>query len=108
MCIGDGAKPVPSEAAAAGIGTSLGLLVAGALTDLVSWRAAFLVNIPISAVMVFAARAVLVELTDAGREQLRAVRADRAAALQARLDRLDDDARAALEAALPALDQLLT
>ena len=53
------------------------------------------------------ARAVLVELTDAGRNQLRAVRADRAAALQIRLDRLDDDARAALEAALPALDQLL-
>ena len=53
------------------------------------------------------ARAVLVELTDAGRDQLRTVRADRAAVLQARLDRLDDDARAALEAALPALDQLL-
>jgi len=53
------------------------------------------------------ARAVLVELTDAGRNQLRAVRADRAAVLQTRLDRLDDDARAALEAALPALDQLL-
>ena len=53
------------------------------------------------------ARAVLVELTDAGHAQLRAVRADRAAALQSRLDRLDDDARAALEAALPALDHLL-
>ena len=50
---------------------------------------------------------MLVELTDAGREELAAVRAARAAALQARLDRLDDDARAALEAALPALDQLL-
>jgi DNA-binding MarR family transcriptional regulator len=54
------------------------------------------------------ARAVLVELTDAGRQQLAAVRADRAAALQSRLDQLDDDAHAALVAALPALDQLLS
>jgi DNA-binding MarR family transcriptional regulator len=54
------------------------------------------------------ARAVLVELTDAGRRQLAAVRADRAAALQSRLDHLDDDAHAALVAALPALDQLLS
>lgn len=54
------------------------------------------------------ARAVLVALTDAGRAQLAAVRADRAAALQSRMDRLDDDARAALVAALPALDQLLS
>ncbi|HEX6021665.1 MAG TPA: MarR family transcriptional regulator [Solirubrobacter sp.] len=53
------------------------------------------------------ARAVLVELTDHGREQLAAVRAERAAVLQARLDLLDDDARAALAAALPALDQLM-
>jgi DNA-binding MarR family transcriptional regulator len=53
------------------------------------------------------ARAVLVELTDAGRAQLATVRADRAAALQDRLDRLDDDARLALVAALPALDQLI-
>jgi len=53
------------------------------------------------------ARAVLVELTEAGHDALRTVRADRAAALQSRLDRLDDDARAALVAALPALDQLL-
>lgn len=54
------------------------------------------------------ARAVLVAVTDAGRAQLAAVRADRAAALQSRIDRLDDDARAALVAALPALDQLLS
>jgi DNA-binding MarR family transcriptional regulator len=52
-------------------------------------------------------RAVRVEITDAGREQLRVTRAGRAAVLQARLDRLDDEARAALAAALPALDQLL-
>jgi DNA-binding MarR family transcriptional regulator len=53
------------------------------------------------------ARAVLVELTDAGHAQLAAVRADRAAALQHRVDHLDDDARSALVAALPALDQLI-
>jgi DNA-binding MarR family transcriptional regulator len=53
------------------------------------------------------ARAVRVEITDAGRQQLHATRAARAAVLQARLDRLDDEARAALAAALPALDQLL-
>ena len=53
------------------------------------------------------ARAVRVEITAAGREQLSAVRAGRAAVLQTRLERLDDDARAALAAALPALDQLL-
>jgi DNA-binding MarR family transcriptional regulator len=53
------------------------------------------------------ARAVRVELTATGREQLLAVRAERAAVLQERLDRLDDGARATLAAALPALDQLL-
>src|SRR3954447_1363253 len=54
------------------------------------------------------ARAVRVEITDTGREQLRQVRAARASALQARLERLDDGAQAALAAALPALDQLLS
>ena len=53
------------------------------------------------------ARAVLVEITEVGRAQLSEVRAGRAAVLQTRLDRLDDEARAALAAALPALDQLL-
>jgi len=53
------------------------------------------------------ARSVLVEITDVGRAQLTQVRAGRAAVLQTRLDRLDDDALAALAAALPALDRLL-
>jgi DNA-binding MarR family transcriptional regulator len=53
------------------------------------------------------ARAVLVELTDLGRAELAAVRQARAAVLEARLARLDASARAALAAALPALDQLL-
>src|SRR3954454_14574281 len=53
------------------------------------------------------ARAVRVELTDAGRAQLAEIRATGTAVLQARFERLDDAAREALAAALPALDQLL-
>lgn len=51
-------------------------------------------------------RATNVVITDAGRAKLRGRHAARAAALQARLDALDDDGRAALEAALPALSTL--
>ena len=47
-------------AATAGIGASLGLLVGGALTEWISWRAAFLVNVPI-AVALIAWSGVLVE-----------------------------------------------
>ena len=47
--------------ATAGIGASLGLVVGGALADLVSWRAAFLVNVPIAVAMIVAARRVLGE-----------------------------------------------
>jgi DNA-binding MarR family transcriptional regulator len=54
------------------------------------------------------ARAVRVALTDAGRDELAAVRSARAAVLQERLDRLDDDARAALAAALDPLEELLS
>jgi DNA-binding MarR family transcriptional regulator len=54
------------------------------------------------------ARAARIALSDAGRDELAAVRAARAAVLQERLDRLDDDARAALVAALEPLDQLLS
>src|SRR3954454_19585009 len=53
------------------------------------------------------ARAVRVEITDAGRAELAEVRAARAQVMRSRLERLDDGARAALAAALPALDQLL-
>jgi DNA-binding MarR family transcriptional regulator len=53
------------------------------------------------------ARAVRVALTDAGRAELAAVRAKRAAVLEQRLARLDDGARAALAAALDPLDDLL-
>jgi len=55
------ARAVAWYAATAGIGASLGLLVGGALTDLFSWRAAFLVNVPIAVAMVIGARAVLTE-----------------------------------------------
>jgi DNA-binding MarR family transcriptional regulator len=54
------------------------------------------------------ARVVRVALTDAGRDELAAVRSSRAAVLQERLDRLDDDARSALAAALDPLDDLLS
>jgi EmrB/QacA subfamily drug resistance transporter len=47
--------------ATAGIGASLGLLVGGALTTWISWRAAFLVNVPIAIAMIMGARAVLTE-----------------------------------------------
>jgi DNA-binding MarR family transcriptional regulator len=53
------------------------------------------------------ARVVRVVLTDAGRDELAAVRSSRAAVLQERIDNLDENARAALAAAMPALDQLL-
>jgi EmrB/QacA subfamily drug resistance transporter len=55
-------KAIAWYGATAGIGASLGLLVGGALTDLVSWRAAFLVNVPIAVAMIVGARAVLTEM----------------------------------------------
>jgi EmrB/QacA subfamily drug resistance transporter len=54
-------RAVAWYAANAGIGASLGLLVGGALTDWISWRAAFLVNVPIAIAMIIGARAVLTE-----------------------------------------------
>ncbi|WP_410611250.1 MFS transporter [Amycolatopsis sp. lyj-109] len=53
------ARAVAWYGATAGIGASLGLVVGGALAAWVSWRAAFLVNVPIAVVMVVAARKVL-------------------------------------------------
>jgi DNA-binding MarR family transcriptional regulator len=52
------------------------------------------------------ARAVLVALTDAGRDELARQGRDRAAVLSARLASLSPDDRAALQAALPALARL--
>ncbi|MFE7406571.1 MFS transporter [Isoptericola sp. NPDC057559] len=47
--------------AVAGIGASVGLVVGGLLADLVSWRAGFLVNLPVGAVMLVAGLRVLPE-----------------------------------------------
>jgi EmrB/QacA subfamily drug resistance transporter len=47
--------------ATAGIGASLGLVVGGVLTDLLSWRAGFFLNVPIGIALVFAGRRFLPE-----------------------------------------------
>ncbi|MDO8145838.1 MFS transporter [Isoptericola sp. 178] len=47
--------------AVAGIGASVGLVVGGLLADLVSWRAGFLVNLPIGVALIVAAYRVLPE-----------------------------------------------
>lgn len=47
--------------AVAGIGASVGLVVGGLLADLVSWRAGFLVNLPIGIVMLVAGLRLLPE-----------------------------------------------
>jgi DNA-binding MarR family transcriptional regulator len=54
------------------------------------------------------ARAVLVAITDDGRDRLAALRAARADRIQERLRALDPDQRDALEAALPALSALVS
>jgi DNA-binding MarR family transcriptional regulator len=53
------------------------------------------------------ARAVRVEITGEGLARLAAIRAERAARVDARLERLTAAERAAVEAALPALDKLI-
>ncbi|MFD7310782.1 MFS transporter [Promicromonospora sp. NPDC059942] len=55
------ARAVAWYSATAGIGASLGLVVGGALAEWVSWRAAFLVNVPIAVAMIVVARRVLAE-----------------------------------------------
>ncbi|PVZ03443.1 MarR family transcriptional regulator [Actinomycetospora cinnamomea] len=53
------------------------------------------------------ARSALIELSDAGHEAIRRIRTERTASIAQRLDRLDPEQRAALEAALPALERLV-
>ncbi len=53
------------------------------------------------------ARGVLISISDTGRTRLQEMRSHRTALIARRLDRLDDAQRAALEAALPALEALL-
>ncbi|WP_052436326.1 MFS transporter [Georgenia sp. SUBG003] len=55
------ARAVAWYSATAGIGASLGLVVGGSLTEWVSWRAAFLVNVPIAVAMIVVASRVLAE-----------------------------------------------
>ncbi|PYY64456.1 MFS transporter [Curtobacterium sp. MCPF17_003] len=45
-------RAVAAYGTTAGIGASLGLVVGGALADLVSWRAGFFINVPIAIVMI--------------------------------------------------------
>jgi EmrB/QacA subfamily drug resistance transporter len=47
--------------ATAGLGASLGLVLGGVLTDLVSWRAGFFLNVPVGIALVIAALRVLPE-----------------------------------------------
>jgi EmrB/QacA subfamily drug resistance transporter len=54
-------KAIAWYAATAGIGASLGLLIGGALTDWISWRAAFFVNVPIAVAVIIGSRIVLAE-----------------------------------------------
>jgi DNA-binding MarR family transcriptional regulator len=51
-------------------------------------------------------RVCIVSATESGKDLVVAGRAERLAALAARIDRLDPDARRALEAAVPALERL--
>ena len=53
------------------------------------------------------ARSALIHLSDAGHETIERIRTERTAQLAERLDRLDAVQRAALEAALPALEVLV-
>lgn len=53
------------------------------------------------------ARSVLITLSDLGGTRVAEVRSQRTALIARRLDRLDDDQRALLRAALPALEALL-
>jgi DNA-binding MarR family transcriptional regulator len=53
------------------------------------------------------ARSTLVSVSPIGREMIGTVRSERTASLARRLDRLDDEQRAALLAALPALEALV-
>ena len=60
----DGAKrsrAVAAYAAVAGIGASAGLLVGGAVTQWISWRAGFFLDVPVAAVMIFASLRYLSE-----------------------------------------------
>ena len=54
-------RAVALYAATAGIGASLGMVIGGALTEAISWRAGFFLNLPIGAAMILLALRYLVE-----------------------------------------------
>jgi EmrB/QacA subfamily drug resistance transporter len=66
----DQIKALAFYAFVASSGGALGLLVGSTLTDLLGWRWVFLVNLPIGAVTVIAARRVLAETQPPRRERL--------------------------------------
>lgn len=54
-------RAVAYYGAAAGIAASIGLVAGGLLADFVSWRAGFLINLPIGIVLIWAARRLIAE-----------------------------------------------
>jgi len=46
-------KAISYYGATAGIGSSVGLLIGGGLTSLISWRAGFLINVPFTLILIF-------------------------------------------------------
>lgn len=54
-------RPVAYYGAAAGIAASIGLVAGGLLADFVSWRAGFLINLPIGIGLIWAARRLIAE-----------------------------------------------
>jgi EmrB/QacA subfamily drug resistance transporter len=54
-------RAVAAYGTTAGIGASVGLVLGGVLTDLLSWRVGFLVNVPVGAVLIIAALRVVGE-----------------------------------------------
>ena len=55
------ARAIALYAATAGIGASLGMVVGGAFTELISWRAGFFINVPIGIAMIILAPRFLPE-----------------------------------------------
>ena len=54
-------RALAAYAAAAGVSASFGLVLGGVLADLVSWRAGFLINLPIGLALIWAARRLIAE-----------------------------------------------
>lgn len=54
-------RAIAAYSAVAGLGASLGLVVGGVLADAISWRAGFVLNVPIGIVMLLAARRYIAE-----------------------------------------------